>query len=273
MNWFEPIGSDKHYWHRYSRFYRSHFETLGSVSTILEYGVLNGMSIRWLREMYPTAEIFAVDILPPQVEWPTGPRITYLTADQSDRPAIASLLKTVNRTFDLVIEDGSHMPKHQASCLAETFPLIRPGGMYVLEDLQTSHPKHVYYQQTCAPGTPSSLHLLLLIEHLRSTGQALRADHGARLAMSGLFTPKDVHQLANMIADVDIFHRATLPLRCYNCGTDDFDHVALVCQCGKNLDILDADSITAVLRRAVRPGATPGPRSLIRSLLQKTTRF
>jgi hypothetical protein len=154
-----------------------------------------------------------------------------LTADQSDRPAIASLLKSVNRTFDLVIEDGSHMPKHQESCLAETFPLLRPGGMYVLEDLQTLHPKHVHYQQTCAPSTPGSLHLLLLIEHLR----------------------------------------ATLPLRCYNCSSDDFDHVALVCQCGKNLDILDADSITAVLRRAVTPEATPGPRSLIRSLLQKTT--
>jgi hypothetical protein len=154
-----------------------------------------------------------------------------LVADQSDGPAIASLLKTVNRTFDLVIEDGSHMPKHQASCLAEAFPLLRPGGMYVLEDLQTSHPEHVYYQQTCTPGTPGSLHLLLLIEHLR----------------------------------------ATLPLRCYSCGTDDFDHVALVCQRGK--DILDADSITAVLRRAITPEATPGPRSLIRSLLQKTTRF
>jgi hypothetical protein len=65
----------------------------------------------------------------------------------------------------------------------------------------------------------------------------------------------------------------TLPLRRYNCGSDVFDHVALVCQCGKNPDILDADSTTAVLRRAVKPEATPGPRSLIRSLLQKTTRF
>lgn len=253
MNWVEPVGSDKYFWHRYNQFYRRHFETLGSVSTILEYGVLNGMSIRWLREMYPAAAIFAVDILPPQADWPTDPGITYLTADQGDRSAIANMLKLVNRTFDLVIEDGSHMPKHQANCLAETFPLIRPGGMYVLEDLQTSHPKHGYYRQSCAPGSPGSLHLLLLIEHLRATGQSLSADQAARLAMAELFTPDDVLYLGKMVAEVDIFHRATLPLRCYSCGTDDFDHVALLCRCGVNLDILEADSITAVLRRADTP--------------------
>jgi hypothetical protein len=49
MIWSDPADSDKHYWHRYSRFYRRHFETLGTVSSILEYGVFKGDSIRWLR--------------------------------------------------------------------------------------------------------------------------------------------------------------------------------------------------------------------------------
>lgn len=255
MNWSDPTGSDKHFWHRYSRFYRTHLEALGTVSTILEYGVFKGMSVRWLRQIYPAAEIFALDILPQQPEWPVGPGISYLTADQNDRPAIASLLKTLGRTFDLVIEDGSHLPKHQANCLAETFPLLHPGGMYVLEDLQTAHPQHPYYRQSCAPGTPSSLHLLLWIEHLRATGQTLRRQDEQRLAAAGLFTREDVRHLAETVGDVDIFHRATLPLRCYACSTSDFDPVALTCGCGANLDILGADSMTAVLRRAASPGA------------------
>jgi hypothetical protein len=251
VTWFDPVDSDKHYWHRYSRFYKQHFETLGSVSSILEYGVFRGASIRWLRQMFPQAEIVAVDILPPQPEWPVGPGITYVTADQSDRAGISRMLKTLNLTYDVVIEDGSHVPQHQATSLAETFPLVRPGGLYVLEDLQTSHPRHAYFVENCAPATPTSLHLLLLIEHLRATGRPLQVRDVERLAGEGIFTPADVRTLADTIADVDIYHRTTLPLSCYACGTNDFDPVALICQCGVNLDTLEPDSMTAVLRRAV----------------------
>jgi hypothetical protein len=120
----------------------------------------------------------------------------------------------------------------------------------VLEDLQTSHPRHAYFVENCGPGTPTSLHLLLLIEHLRATGRPLRARDIERLAGKGIFAPTDVRTLAGAIADVDIYHRTTLPLRCYACGTDDFDPVALICKCGTNLDTLEPDSMTAVLRRA-----------------------
>ena len=249
MTWSDPVCSDKHYWHRFSRFYERHFAVLGAVSSILEYGILDGASIRWLRLIFPQAEIVGVDILPQQPNWPTGPGITYLTVDQSDRPGISRMLRTLNRSFDLVIEDGSHIPAHQAHCLAETFPLVRAGGLYILEDLHTSHPQHPYYREHCAPGTPNSLHLLLLIEHLRATSQTIRPGDVERLARAGFFTPSDVSLLTDMIIDVDIFHRATLPLRCYACGTDDFDPVGFTCQCGVDLDIMMADSMTAVLRR------------------------
>jgi hypothetical protein len=220
----------------------------------------------WLRRMFPEAEIVGVDILPRQPEWPGGPGITYVTADQGDRTGIASMLKTLNHDFDLVIEDGSHIPAHQAICLAETFSLVRPDGLYVLEDLQTSHPRHPYYRENCPPGTPDSLHLLLLIEHLRATGKTMSSDDVERLAAEGLFTPADVRQLAETISDVDIYHRAILPLRCHACGGDDFDPVALTCRCGTDLDFLGPDSITAVLRRAPLPATASRP-GLLRRLL------
>ena len=87
MIWSDPADSDKHYWHRYSWFYQRHFETLGSVSSILEYGVFKGDSIRWLRRVFPAADIVGVDILPQQPRWPTGPGISYVRADQGDRMA------------------------------------------------------------------------------------------------------------------------------------------------------------------------------------------
>jgi hypothetical protein len=254
VSWYDPVDSDKHYWHRYSGFYQRHFAALGAASSILEYGILQGASIGWLHRVFPQAEIFGVDIEPQQPGWPTGPGITYLKADQGDRRNIACMLQRLNRTFDLVIEDGSHVPAHQANCLAETFPYLRPGGLYVLEDLHAAHPQHSLYRTHCAAGTPDSLHLLLLIEHRRAADQALRAGDAERLSRTGVFTQADVVRLAHMIAEIDIFHRATLPLRCFSCGTDDFDFVALRCQCGVDLDILGADSMTAVLRRGTAPG-------------------
>jgi len=251
MPWSDPVASDKHYWHRYSRFYERHIATLGPVSSILEFGVFHGASIAWLRDLFPGAEIIGVDILTPQPDWPTGPGITYLTADQGDRPAIARMLRSLDRRFDLVIEDGSHVPRHQANCLAEAVSFIRPAGMYMLEDLHTSHPRHPYYQTHCPPGTPSSLHLLLALEHALATGQMLRPARIERLCDADMFTAADVRHLAAAIASVDIHHRAALPLRCYACGTDDFDPVALVCRCGADLDIIGADSMTAIMRLRV----------------------
>jgi len=249
MTWLDPIHSDKHYWHRYSQFYRPHFESLSPVTSILEYGVFKGASIRWLRSVFPAADIAAVDILQHQPEWPTGPGITYHVADQGDRTGIARLLQDMGREFDLVIEDGSHSPPHQVNCLAETLSWVRPGGLYVLEDLHTSMPQHALYQQTCAAGTPTSLHLLLFIEHLLANSKSLSPENAQRLSAPGMFTAEDVQQLAEGIAQVDFYHRASLPLRCYACGGNDFDPVALTCRCGVDLDVLGADSLTAVLRR------------------------
>ncbi|WJZ18446.1 glycosyltransferase 61 family protein [Corynebacterium guangdongense] len=39
---------------------------------------------------------------------------------------------------DVVIDDGSHRWSHQVSAFRQLFPVLRPGGLYVLEDLQTN---------------------------------------------------------------------------------------------------------------------------------------
>lgn len=40
--------------------------------------------------------------------------------------------------FDLIIEDGSHRHADQQMNLALLMPLLKPGGLYFLEDLHTS---------------------------------------------------------------------------------------------------------------------------------------
>lgn len=67
-----------------------------------------------------------------------GERISIEIADQSnerDLQRIASL-----GPFDIVSDDGSHFWKHPFQILV---PAVRPGGFYILEDLDTSHGQHV----------------------------------------------------------------------------------------------------------------------------------
>ena len=248
FDWIEPTGSDKHSWHRYGAFYRRHFAALGNVRAVLEFGVLHGASIAWLRRLFPDAMIVGVDLMQAQPDWPRGPRIFYLQADQGDRAGLARALNGLAGRFDLVIEDGSHFPPHQAASLACAFPLLRPGGLYVLEDLHTCLPDHPLSRAQAAPDAPNPLHLLLTIERARAMGRDPATAEMAALAAPGLFTPEDVAMLAARIAAVEIFRRAVLPLRCWSCGSEMFDPVALRCACGVDVSPAAPDSMTAVLR-------------------------
>src|SRR5262249_8996013 len=60
------LDSDRHYWHRYTDRYEQAFASLGVVRDVLEFGVLEGASIRWLHHRFPEARIVGVDIISPQ---------------------------------------------------------------------------------------------------------------------------------------------------------------------------------------------------------------
>jgi cephalosporin hydroxylase len=38
--------------------------------------------------------------------------------------------------FDLIIDDGSHQQAHQIAAIQQLSPLLRSGGLFVIEDLQ-----------------------------------------------------------------------------------------------------------------------------------------
>ena len=244
----EPLHeSDKTYWHRYLDVYERGFATLGRVSAILEFGVFKGDSIRWLLERFPEAQILGCDIVPQQPSWPVSPRVGYARVDQGSVEQIRRLFAHFQIQFDLIIEDGSHEPMHQRNCLVEALPYVRPNGMYILEDIHTAHPAHALYHKLQRPGIVGPLHLLLALEHLRARGAALDEAALEPLSRESLFSADDVARVAARVSAIDIYKRATLPLRCYACGTSRFDFAALRCSCGTPLYDA-ADSMTAVIR-------------------------
>lgn len=72
-------------------------------------------------------------------------RLHFFTGDQSD-PAV--LLKTAKATgpYDVIVDDGGHTWLQQMVSLSVLLHHVKPGGIYVLEDLATS------YQQGYASG-------------------------------------------------------------------------------------------------------------------------
>ncbi len=58
--------------------------------------------------------------------------VTILTGDVSQP---ASLAQCAGRSYHLIIDDASHASSHQQIALRELWPLVSPGGFYVIEDL------------------------------------------------------------------------------------------------------------------------------------------
>ena len=88
---------------------------------------------------------------------------------QADISQIDAVFHSIGSPLDLVIEDGSHYPLHQRNCLVRSIGHIRPGVLYVLEDIQTSQPLHPEFRK-CKPWFKPMIgvHILLAIDHLKN---------------------------------------------------------------------------------------------------------
>jgi len=56
-----------------------------------------------------------------------------------DDEAVLNNVNSSQGYFDVIVDDGGHSMKQQITSLVHLFPKVRPGGVYVIEDLQTSY--------------------------------------------------------------------------------------------------------------------------------------
>jgi cephalosporin hydroxylase len=66
------------------------------------------------------------------------PRIKIYQGDQSDA-AFLQRVSSAEGPFDIIIDDGSHIQSHIIASFETLFPILKPGGIYVIEDTQTSY--------------------------------------------------------------------------------------------------------------------------------------
>lgn len=102
--------------------------------TVLEIGVQSGASLRMWRDYFPRANIIGLDILK-YCKKHAQPerRIHVVIGDQADVAILESL-----PTFDVIIDDGSHIPEDVKKSFELLFPChLHMGGLYFIEDMET----------------------------------------------------------------------------------------------------------------------------------------
>jgi hypothetical protein len=99
-----------------------------------EFPTIGGASLRMWADYFPRARIVGIDILEKRLD--LDPRVTVLQGSQDD-PEFLRLVSAAHGPFDIIVDDGSHMPKHVLASFDYLFPALADGGLYVIEDVQT----------------------------------------------------------------------------------------------------------------------------------------
>jgi cephalosporin hydroxylase len=126
-------------WVHYLDLYERHFAHLrGTAFTMLEIGVSQGGSLELWREYFgDQAVICGIDIDPDCAAKVDPPNLVRI-GSQDDPDFLRGVAAELGE-LDLVLDDGSHIGRHQQASFETLWPLVKPGGLYVIEDLHTSY--------------------------------------------------------------------------------------------------------------------------------------
>ncbi len=121
-------------------------EVTGKAGNILEVGVFRGGSAPFLHRFFDAERVACVDILKDSVpltryslETKSVVKLHY-GVDQGDTAEMRQIAtNSFSGPIDLIVDDASHMYGPTKATFEATFPFLRPGGVYVMEDWAWSH--------------------------------------------------------------------------------------------------------------------------------------
>ncbi len=138
------FGTDKWGKHWYAQHYQRYFAPMRHRPiNLLEIGVggyedsaEGGESLRMWKAFFSKANIVGIDICD-KTQF-IEKRIDIRQCDQTDAEALRRLSEEYGG-FDIIVDDGSHLNPHVIQTFHILFPLLRPHGIYAVEDTQTSY--------------------------------------------------------------------------------------------------------------------------------------
>lgn len=141
--------------HNYTEAYAEFFAPLREQPIrFLEIGIGGGGSALLWDRYFPHAEIHMIDNNPVVYGFKLPERIHIHIVDQADREALVDFAEEVDALFDVIIDDGGHTMEQQIASLETLFPYVKPGGIYIIEDLATSY--WLAFGGYGMPGAPQS---------------------------------------------------------------------------------------------------------------------
>jgi predicted O-methyltransferase YrrM len=123
----------------------------GKLRNIVELGVFRGGSAAFLQLIAKPERLLAVELSPDRVEildrfiateGLERSLVVEYGVDQANTALVRKLATEhlgAGRCIDLVIDDASHLLAPSRTSFETLFPLLRPGGLYIIEDYASLH--------------------------------------------------------------------------------------------------------------------------------------
>lgn len=122
-------------WRHYFEAYHTHFSKFrGASPKIVEIGVYSGGSLEMWRDYFGAGcKLYGVDINKACLKFEKE-NVKINIADQSNRSFWRKFREEVGQV-DIIIDDGGHRPRQQRPTFEEMLRCIKPGGVYLCEDV------------------------------------------------------------------------------------------------------------------------------------------
>ena len=136
---FSGNGRTVHKWLHFLPIYETHFAKYRNTPVkMLEIGVAQGGSLdMWRAYLGNEAKIYGIDV-DPQCADRVSPPNQVRIGTQDDPELLKSVIEEMGAP-DIILDDGSHIGRHQEATFKTLFPLLKEGGLYIIEDLHTSY--------------------------------------------------------------------------------------------------------------------------------------
>ena len=124
-------------WRHYFDIYHHHLaKFIGTEVAFAEVGVFSGGSLRmWKSYFGERCRIHGVD-LDEATRAYHADHVSIHIGDQEDRAFWRQFRRDVP-ALDVIVDDGGHTPEQQRVTLEEMLPHLRPGGVYICEDIHS----------------------------------------------------------------------------------------------------------------------------------------
>lgn len=135
----DRLVSDK--WLSYLQEYENIFCNYKSFSLdLLEIGVQNGGSLEiWAKYFSSDSRIIGCDINPACEELIFELENIDVVVGSIIDPAVQKRIFELTESFDIIIDDGSHVSSDIVNAFCSLFSRVKPGGIYIVEDLHCSY--------------------------------------------------------------------------------------------------------------------------------------